>query len=54
MNYIEQTINYLVDKKLMLEARALKNKDYMLLKQADKIQETIELLEMELEDEKDL
>lgn len=50
-NHIEQTINYLVDKKLLIEAKALKTGNYMLLKQADKIQETIELLEMELENE---
>lgn len=51
MNYIEQTINYLVDKKLLIEAKALNTGNYMLLKQADKIQETIELLEMELKNE---
>lgn len=51
MNYIELTIEYLISKKLMIEAKALRTKDYMLLKQADKIQETIELLEMELDNE---
>jgi|GEM_PF-5635575 len=41
MNHIELTIEYLLDKKLLIEAKSLKNGNYMLLKQADKIQETI-------------